>query len=157
MSEHTEQAAVIQWAMMNEGQYPELRLLHASLNGAKLPYKRNQKGGRYSSEASKLIDEGLKSGVPDLSLPVARGGYFGLYIEMKVKPNKPTPAQLDFINLLNEQGYRAVVCYGSDEAIGTLIDYLNMWPTVRNYPQGDYAVTFSPTSSHVIKGATGLE
>jgi hypothetical protein len=77
MSEHTEQAAVIQWAMMqNQEQYPELRLLHAIPNGAKLPYAKNKRGGRYSSEAGKLIDEGLKSGVPDLSLPVAQGRLF---------------------------------------------------------------------------------
>ena len=29
---------------------------------------------------------GLKSGVPDLCLPTAHGGYVGLYIEMKIKP-----------------------------------------------------------------------
>lgn len=136
-NEHTEQAAVIQWAMMQEGQYPELRLLHASLNGAKLPYTRNKKGERYSREAGKLIDEGLKSGVPDLCLPVGRGGYFGLYIEMKVKPNKPTPAQLAFIESLNDQGYLAVVRYGSDEAIRTLINYLDLLPTYRSHTQGE--------------------
>lgn len=138
--EHGEQAAVMQWAMTQEGQYPELRLLHAIPNGAKLPYARNKKGVRYSREAGKLIDEGLKSGVPDLSLPVGRGGYFGLYIEMKVKPNKPTQAQEAFIQALNDQGYLAVVRYGADEAIGTLTNYLNLWPTYRSHTQGESIV-----------------
>lgn len=128
-TEHTEQGAVIEWALTMQGQYPELALLHAIPNGAKLSYSRNSKGERYSREAEKLLDEGLKPGIPDLSLPVGRGGYFGLYIEMKVKPTKPSPEQAILIDRLRAQNYFVEVCYGADVAIKVLLDYLHLFPT----------------------------
>ena len=128
-TEHTEQAAVIEWKLTMMGRYPELELLHAIPNGAKLSYARNSKGERYSREAGKLIDEGLVRGVPDLSLPVGRGGYFGLYIEMKIKGNKTSPEQEYFIELLRAQNYCVRVCYGADEAIREFLDYLHHLPT----------------------------
>ena len=68
--------------------------------------------------------EGLKAGVPDLCLPVARQGYHGLYIEMKYGRNKPTAKQKWWLEKLAEQGYKTIVCWGADEAIAVLEDYL---------------------------------
>lgn len=36
-SEHDEQTAVFQWAMIKSNRYPELELLQGSLNGVRLP------------------------------------------------------------------------------------------------------------------------
>ena len=69
---------------------------------------------------------GLKAGMPDLCLPVSRGKYGALYIEMKVGKNKSTPAQLDMQARLNEVGNLVLVCYGQDEAVKTIERYLSL-------------------------------
>ena len=126
MSEHNDQAAVFAWAALQEGRRPDLKLLYAIPNGAKLPWRRNQKGQRYSSEAMKLKAEGLRSGVPDTCLPVARKGFHGLYIEMKHGRNKPSDNQAWWMDQLTQQGYLAVACWGPQEAIDTLCEYLDL-------------------------------
>lgn len=113
--EEHEQIAIMSWARLMEHQIPELRLLHHIPNGGK----------RSTREAQYLKYAGVKPGVPDLCLPVARGGYHGLYIELKWGKNTPTQDQQEMLAALNEQGYLAVVKWGADEAIQTLTDYLN--------------------------------
>lgn len=81
-------------------------------------------GYRNPREAAKLKAQGVKPGVPDLCIPVARGGYHGLYIEMKVGKNKPTEHQEKWLKLLNEQGYKAIVCYGALNAICAIKRYV---------------------------------
>jgi hypothetical protein len=72
-TEHQEQVSLIKWANLQSRAYPELAHLFAVPNGS-----------HKSKQARKNFkDEGLKSGVPDLILPVARGGFNHLYIEMK--------------------------------------------------------------------------
>lgn len=105
--EHDEQCAVIEWRDRMVSQWPELKYLHAIPNGGK----------RDVRTAVKLKREGVTKGVPDLSWPLARHQYHGLYIEMKVHPNTPSDEQTDFMNWLTSQGYCALVCYSSDEAI----------------------------------------
>lgn len=124
MTEHAEQVAIFEWAKLRESIYPELELFYAIPNGAKLPYRRN-KYGRYSPEALRLLAEGLKPGIPDMCLPVPRGGYCGLYIELKHGRNKPTPAQVRIRELLTQQGYLAVVIWEAENAISLLENYLS--------------------------------
>ena len=54
-------------------------------------------GKRDAKTATILKRQGVKAGVPDLHLPVARGGYHGLYIELKVGDNTTTKKQKDWI------------------------------------------------------------
>lgn len=114
VKESVEQVDLMKWAEYQSGKYPELELLHHIPNG----------GSRNKLEAYNLKLQGVKSGVPDLCLPVARGGYHGLYIEMKVKPNKPSAHQKKWIENLSAQGYKAVVCYGWEEAAQIILDYM---------------------------------
>ena len=114
MSEHDAQAALIQWARYSEVRYPELRLLFAVPNG----------GPRSRRAGAMLKAEGLRAGVPDLCLPVARRGYHGLFVELKVGRNKPSDRQREMLDALHEQGYSAVVCYGWEEARDTITEYL---------------------------------
>lgn len=81
-------------------------------------------GSRNKREAKNLKRQGVKPGVPDLCIPVAKGGHHGLYIEMKSESGKPTEKQLEWIELLNANGYRAVVCHGFDEARETIDRYM---------------------------------
>lgn len=114
--EHQEQKALFEFAEWQQGKYPELKLMYAVPNG----------GHRHVAVAKKLKAEGVKSGVPDIELPVTRGGYTGLHVEMKVKPNKPSQAQRDFMAALGEQGRLCCVCYGAKEA----------WEAIKAYLEG---------------------
>lgn len=114
-TEDTEQAHIFAWAAWARGKYPELDLLHHIPNGGK----------RSKSEAARFKVQGVKAGVPDICLPCARGGYHGLYIELKrTKGGKLSAAQKEWIDALNEQGYKAAVCYGFDEAKEIITEYL---------------------------------
>ena len=133
-SEHIEQVALMAWARKNESRLPELALLFAIPNGAKLVSRVNQRGQRFSVEANRLIAEGLKPGVPDLFLPVARGGCFGLFIELKRDGGRASDAQNEWISKLREQGYSAWVAYGSRGAIEIIERYLGHEPTEASGP-----------------------
>ena len=93
--ESVEQTNLFRWAAYEQGKYPELKLMYHIPNG----------GSRNRLEAANLKKQGVKSGVPDICLPVARGAYHGLYIEMKVGRNKASENQTQWLSDLNEQGY----------------------------------------------------
>lgn len=115
--EFQEQSALIDWSRNPavRRQYPELKLLSASLNGVKLS----------KAQAGKAKAAGMLKGESDLRLPVARGPYIGLIIEMKVKPNKPTEDQLQYGQDMQEECHRFEVCYDWIEAQRIIIDYLS--------------------------------
>jgi hypothetical protein len=115
LSESTEQQALFQWSEYNKAKYPELELLFHVPNGGK----------RNVIEAARLKREGVRAGVPDLILPVARGNYHGLFIEMKANKGKATQKQNEWIEKLQAQGYLAVVCNGWEEAKALLQNYLH--------------------------------
>lgn len=113
--ERAEQVAVMKWAAGTAAlKWPELALLHAIPNG----------GDRHFLVACKLKGEGLRRGVPDLHLPVARGGFHGLYVEMKAGKGRPSKHQAWWIARLREQGHCVAVCWGRHEAINTIMNYL---------------------------------
>lgn len=114
--ESDEQISLFDWAKVMQSQYPELSLLHAIGNGGK----------RNLREAARMKREGVKAGVSDIFMPVARGGYHGLYIEMKVKGNKPSEKQAWWIEETTKQGYCSKVCYGWVEAKGVIEKYLGL-------------------------------
>lgn len=118
MSEHTEQCALFEWAAWNQGREPALCLLHAIPNGGK----------RDKAVAAKLQAEGVKPGVPDVYLPVARMGYHGFYIEMKFGKNTTTAAQDVWLTALKSEGYLVDVSYGWQEAAHKIIRYLGLEP-----------------------------
>lgn len=115
-TEHEEQVALFQWAEANEVQYPSLAMLAAIPNG----------GYRPMTTAAMLKAEGVKAGYPDVLLDVARGPYHGLRIELKRadRSNRPTDAQRDWLVRLAFEGYQVAVCYGAQEAIKVITDYL---------------------------------
>ncbi len=115
-SESEEQQTLFQWAELMLNRYPPLALLYHVPNG----------GARSAATAGRLKAEGVKSGVPDLCLPAASGVYHGLYIEMKVKPNKPTAEQVWWLERLNAAGFYAAVCYGWQEGADLIERYLRL-------------------------------
>jgi len=113
------------------GKYPELKWFHAVPNGG----SRGDTAGLRAMRGAQLVAEGVRSGVADTCLPVKRGPYSGLYIELKkrsVKPKKATSKgglsdeQIEFGEFVKSQGYAWYCCYGWEEAWSCLQWYLNL-------------------------------
>ena len=118
--EGQEQAALLEEIQLR---YPEVyELIYHVPNGSY----------RHKGVALKLKAQGVKAGIPDLVLTMARGGYFGLYIEFKatVDPAPVSSSQQACIRRLNDQGYLAVVCQGHFDAMECLRVYLALPVTV---------------------------
>ena len=114
-TEEQEQITLFNWAAMMEYRYPELRYMYHVPNG----------GYRNKAEAGRFKAQGVKSGVPDIVLPAARGQYHGLYIELKrTEGGKLSADQRDWLEFLTEQGYFAVICKGWEEAKNAIEGYL---------------------------------
>lgn len=94
-------------------------------------------GARDKVTAAKLQAQGVKAGVPDLQLAIARGGYFGLFIEFKATPPNDaavSKGQKEMLSRLQQEGYRAVVCRGINEAMTEINAYLALPPTAGMNP-----------------------
>ena len=116
-TESTEQQCLFRWAGYQKGCFPELTLLYHVPNG----------GSRNKAEAGRFRAEGVKAGVPDLCLPVARGGYHGLYIELKRKKGgRVSEDQKAWLSALQQQGYFAALCNGWEAAAKVITEYLSM-------------------------------
>lgn len=115
-TEEEEQCFVISWAEVNEYRYPELKLLYHVPN----------EGKRSGREGAKMKRMGLRKGVSDLCLPVARGIYHGLYIELKALDGRITKEQNEFLAAVREQGYCSYACYGGESAVKAIEQYLRM-------------------------------
>lgn len=115
-TEAEEQATLFGWARMMSRKHPELLLMFHIPNG----------GARRQSEAARFKAEGVKAGVPDLFLPVARGSWHGLFIEMKrEKGGRLSTEQRIWLDALRGQGYAAYVAYGWKDAATLIESYLN--------------------------------
>ena len=112
MSEHAEQVATITWFRYQYTKFD--KCLWAIPNG----------GVRHIGTAVKLKAEGGMAGVSDLFLMMPAAKYHGLFIEMKVKGGKVSSSQKEFMNVAAAMGYKAVVCYGFEDAKQAINDYL---------------------------------
>ncbi len=116
-TEHAEQRALMTWATLNAARYPALGLLFAIPNG----------GHRSVATAGRLKAEGVKSGVPDLCLPVARQGFHALYIEMKrEKGGVLSEEQKLWKTALEAERNAWFLCAGADKAQEVLEWYLGI-------------------------------
>jgi len=114
-TEDAEQMALFHWAALERGRYPELAMLFHIPNG----------GSRGKAEAGRFRAMGVKAGVPDLCLPIARAGKHGLYIELKrSKGGRVSEEQAAWITELRARGYAAEVCRGWEEAARVIEAYL---------------------------------
>lgn len=116
VTEESEQMAVLAFVRLYSVRFPELSLLFHVPNG----------GSRHILEAKKLRQLGVKSGVPDLCMPIARGGYNAMWIEMKSKSGRLRPEQSSWIAALTREGGYVRVCHGAQEAIDTILHYLQL-------------------------------
>ena len=112
--EHETQVAFFEWASWQR--FPGIELLHATPNG----------GLRSKATAGKLKAEGVKAGHPDVSWPVARGGFIGLAIEFKHGDGNPTKEQRERIDRLQREGWCVAVCWTWEAAARLLTGYAGM-------------------------------
>lgn len=117
ISESAIQKAIMQWAAIQEHNgLPELKLLYHCPNG----------GYRNPKEASSFKKMGVKPGVPDLHLPVPKGIYAGLWIELKTQIGKQSEYQKEWEKELTNYGHLYKLCRSVDEAILAITDYLSL-------------------------------
>ena len=108
------QSSFIEWLRWREHSLPVLKLGFSIPNG----------GGRDIRVAARMKAEGTRRGVPDWHLPVARGGFCGLWIEFKKPSGVMSVEQRDYIGLLKAEGHRVEVCRSPDDAINAVKNYL---------------------------------
>lgn len=95
-------------------QYPTVPVHHSPLEGKRTRF-----------EQFKIKWLGVRAGFPDLFIAAPHGQRHGLFIELKVKPNKTTEGQRAWLEELSRQGYYASVCYSFDEAKSVIDNYMN--------------------------------
>jgi hypothetical protein len=141
--EDDQAVALIQWRNLHMRKYPRLQMLvHLPMGG-----KRNVR------EAARLKAQGARAGVSDYGLfvpseetedvglqtygagwkagLVRRVVKHGLFLELKQGKNKATEAQLEWLRLVQEQGYAGIVCTGWVAAARAICDYLGLTGSVR--------------------------
>lgn len=118
--EHQEQVALFKWANLQSKKHPELELLLAIPNG----------GHRHIGVARKLKAEGVKAGVPDMFLPVKRGNYGGLWIELKKKKGGRLSENQKWWQERLTKDYMHVVANGFEEAKDAILSYLQNTPMI---------------------------
>ncbi|MBA1179555.1 VRR-NUC domain-containing protein [Pseudomonas psychrotolerans] len=115
--EGNEQTILFTWIDL---QYPcESKLIYHVPNG----------GHRHKATAGKLKGQGVRAGMPDINVDIARGGYFGMRIEFKATPPNDSPIspkQRDALQLLNDGGYLAILCRGVHDAQEQIRAYLRL-------------------------------
>ena len=113
-SEHELQRSFFMWLSNYVLDCPNLTLIHAIPNG----------GSRDKITASNLKAEGVKAGIPDVFIPIPNGKYHGMYIEFKVKTNKPSEEQRIIMLMLDAQGYKVICCNDLDTAKAEFESYM---------------------------------
>lgn len=116
MSEFLSQCAIFQWARHPSviKQYPGIDLLEGSMNGVFL--------GKAAAGKAKAC--GQLKGSHDIRLPVARGGYIGLSIELKYLTGRPTTEQLAIAKRLEEEGHLVHFLWDWIAARDAIVEYL---------------------------------
>lgn len=115
MKEDSELIKFFDWVRINEKFDPRLSAIYHIANER-----------RTSMHSGKIFKQkGVKSGIPDVHVPIPSGMYPGLYIEFKVRPNNLSPEQKKMIKTLLNIGHLVVVAWSADEAIDIVCEYLS--------------------------------
>ena len=82
-------------------------------------------GKRNPREAARLKREGVLAGCPDIAMNRARGGYHGLFIEMKTAKGRLTNFQTIVHTDLQAEGYLVKIARSWEEAREIVEKYLS--------------------------------
>lgn len=112
-TESNEQIAAMDW----------LRAQHPKIAEHTLHIGNERKSSYYAGYIMKRM--GVLKGASDLFMAWPSSGFHGLFIEVKSKLGRPTVEQKAFIQRMRDVGYKAEICYGAEEVISTIKDYLH--------------------------------
>lgn len=113
-SEYQIQVAIFLWMDLHRNRYPNLDLSYSTASGVKMPIGLLMKCKRTGI---------VKKGLPDIVIPVPKGEYHGMYIELKTNEGKASKEQAEYVKRLSELGYKAIVCKGFDQTIKEIQGY----------------------------------
>jgi len=82
-------------------------------------------GARTPRNGARMKAEGMRAGLPDCLVAVARSNYHGLWIENKTSKGQLSESQQEMRDILIKQGYAWFLCRSLDEAINTITTYLS--------------------------------
>ena len=122
MKEHILQQRIVAWI---EATWPDVVIAVNPYSGMRMT----------SRQAIAAKRQGLRPGLPDLAIYEPRGGYHGLFIELKIdgsrivkKDGSPVSEhvarQLDIAAKLNERGYLSLICIGETNAKEAIVEYM---------------------------------
>lgn len=122
--EDDEQSTLFEWASLHLGRYPELAALISIPNGAHLAGTEKQRW----AQMARLKATGLKPGVSDVLLPIRRGPYGSLWVEMKApgKLGNLSDDQREWGALMERVGNKAVTCDSMEMARDAILEYLKL-------------------------------
>lgn len=110
------QKSIIKWADMHSRcKNKEIELLYAIPNGAHVSDKNRMR----------LVAEGLKKGMPDLCLPVPKGRFGSLFLEVKTRDGVLSKDQKAMHEKLESFGNKVVIVRDLFNAIDAIDDYMN--------------------------------
>lgn len=124
-SEGSHQTAFFAWCATAKKEHPDLEWCYHVPNG-------DSRGDKRSAmiTGARLKAQGVKAGVPDIGLDVARKGFHGLRIELKrpgierAKNGGCSDEQICWIDRLRSQGYCVEIAYSWIDAKNILLWYL---------------------------------
>lgn len=122
--EGQEQAVLMRWLLGEKMRGSAVGDLHD------VTYHVPNGGARHKATAAALKGQGVRSGVSDLVVMDARGGWFGLYLEFKATPPHHAAlqeSQREWLEMAEALGYCAVLARGLEEAKAVLRAYA-AWP-----------------------------
>ena len=122
--EGQEQAALIRWLQVEKMRGTEVGELIDHI------YHVPNGGVRSWKTAVNLKAQGAKAGVSDLPVRQARGGWHGLYLELKATPPRDSDlaeSQYDWLEGSEYEGYCPALALGFEEAKRVLTEYAS-WP-----------------------------
>ena len=118
--ESSEQIKIFLWIKENEEVYPVLKTIFHTPNSF---------FGTGFAIIMWLKKLGMRKGVYDIIVPIAKKGYSSLWIEMKKEKGKLSSEQKMFselINLYSDFPTKFEICYNSDNCIKLIKEYLDI-------------------------------
>lgn len=106
------QKAIIEWLSYKHPKAREV-VIHIANQRATSP-----------QQGYKLKQMGVRKGVSDLLIPIATGGYHGMFLEVKTIEGTLTKEQKAFIKRMDEEGYFAIAAYGLEHCMREIDAYL---------------------------------
>ncbi|QFT40043.1 VRR-NUC domain protein (plasmid) [Vibrio sp. THAF191c] len=81
-------------------------------------------GGHRSKRSASLISyEGQKKGTPDVFIPIPKGIYHGMFLEVKTEKGTASKDQKSKAELYRQMGYYVVIAKGYDACMAQLTQY----------------------------------